>query len=450
MAATLVTTGLSQEVGVRYTYITDVEADWASLPNDTYFYDIETKLPHYKDSSGIVINIFGSSEQPTIYTADDSLVGNREVNLNGNDLTFKGNSGLNIKNILLNNTKALLSLSKEMSNSETRSIFIEGIQNGSTNNYWKIYQKGSSSLINNNGIGFYRNSTATQGTEYGMTGISAIDSALSIQNYANSTPRMHIYGGTTDVAGNGYLKFRNFSATTDNIYLARSGKNVINPDAVGGFTDAGVVIMGDDFEGDEKISLQESTRITKKLNLSSTSDGFLMPRLTTAQKVGIVTPDTHLMVFDTELGTIERWDGFNWVTQAGTGALGISGASGNYTYYSDYNTAIAAAVSGDTIEQFGNIIETGAVAVDITKNLTIQMSGYSYTLDNAGTDRAFTVTGVSLTDIKILNGTINRINGTGGGVLALNNNTTTKPTLSLEGTTLYCDLVGTQTLLFLY
>ena len=154
------------------------------------------------------------------------------------------------------------------------------------------------------------------------------------------------------------------------------------------------------------------------------------------------------MVFDTELSTIERWDGFKWVTQAGTGALGISGAGGDYTYYSDYNTAIAAASSGDTIEQFGNIIETGAVAVDITKNLTIQMNGYSYTLDNAGTDRAFTVTGLSLTDIKILNGTINRINGTGGGALALNQNTTTKPTISLEGTTLYCDLAGNQTLLY--
>ena len=448
MAATLVTTGVSQEVGVRYTYITDAEADWTNVPISTYFYDLETKLPYYKNADSEVLNIFASGGGDSIYTADGALTSDRTVDLDGNDLTFEGNSGLNIDNTTVNNNKALLSLSKGMSNSETRSTFIEGTQNGSTNNYWKIYQKGSSNFMNNNGIGFYRNNTATQGTEYGMMGISAVNSALYIANYTDSTSRMQFYGGTTDVTGNGYLKFRNFNASTDNIHIARSGKNFINPDSVGGFSDAGLVVMGNTYIGTEKISLQGSTLISEQLELSSTTDGFLMNRVTTVQKDAITNLPTNLMVFDTDLGTIERWDGFKWVTQSGTGALGISGAAGDYKYYPDYNTAITAALSGETIEQFGNIVETAAVTVTINKDITINMNGYSYTLDNAGTNRAFTIDGTSLSDIKILNGTINRINGTGGGLLNTTSVTVTvKPTLSLEGTTLYCDLAGTGTLL---
>ena len=81
MAATLVTTGLSQEVGVRYTYITDVEADWTSVPISTYFYDLETRLPYYKDSSGVVISIFESGGSDSLYTADGTIGTSRVATL---------------------------------------------------------------------------------------------------------------------------------------------------------------------------------------------------------------------------------------------------------------------------------------------------------------------------------------------------------------------------------
>ena len=199
--------------------------------------------------------------------------------------------------------------------------------------------------------------------------------------------------------------------------------------------------------GSEKLLINDKTKITDRLELSGTTDGFLMPRLTTAQKNAIATPDTHLFVFDTDLGTIERYDGSKWVTQAGNGVLGIANTDGSYVYYGDYNSAIAAASAGDTIEQFGDIVETGAVSLTIDKNITIQMNGYSYTLDNTGTTDCV-VLAINLSDIKILNGTINRINGTGGRCLYANGTTTTKPTLNLEGTTLYTDYSGTGSLMW--
>ena len=62
MAVTTVTSGLNQTKGIPYTVITDSSADWASVANDTYFYDIADGLPHYKDSSGTVLEVFGGGD----------------------------------------------------------------------------------------------------------------------------------------------------------------------------------------------------------------------------------------------------------------------------------------------------------------------------------------------------------------------------------------------------
>ncbi len=430
MAATLVTTGVPQEVGVRYTYITDVEADWASVPISTYFYDLETKLPYYKNADSEVLNIFNSGGGDSIYTADGTLTGNRTVDLDGNSLSFdNGVNGTVIVEGNSNTTQNILEL-----NGGTNAFGTGAVTVGT---YGNVEVKGT------NSAGNFKVLTMLGNEYFTLDG-----------NGNNSTLRTKAFDiGTSATTG---YKMSHDSGIHQFIRGGVVGAYFNLPSSSIQFWEAGMtskkfIVGGSALVGSEEISLQGSTLISKKLELSTTTDGFLMPRLTTAQKIAISSPDTNLMVFDTDLGTIERYDGFNWVTQSGTGALGISGAAGDYTYYPDYNTAIAAASSGDTIEQFGNIVETAAVTVSITKDITINMNGYSYTLDNAGTDRAFTITGISLSDIKILNGTINRINGTGGGLLNTSSVTVTdKPTLSLEGTTLYCDLAGTGTLLHVF
>ena len=102
--------------------------------------------------------------------------------------------------------------------------------------------------------------------------------------------------------------------------------------------------------------------------------------------------------------------------------LGIADSDGVYTYYSDYTTAIVAVPIGGTIEQFGDIIETGSVVIAITKSVNIQMNGYSYTLDNVDGTHAFTVSGASAKLVKINNGTINRKNGTGRTLQVISSN----------------------------
>lgn len=70
MAVTTVNTGINQEKGITYSVITDSSADWASVANDTYFYDLGDGLPYYKNSSGAVLKVFsGITVQETTSAA---------------------------------------------------------------------------------------------------------------------------------------------------------------------------------------------------------------------------------------------------------------------------------------------------------------------------------------------------------------------------------------------
>lgn len=49
------------------------------------------------------------------------------------------------------------------------------------------------------------------------------------------------------------------------------------------------------------------------LELSSTSRGILIPRMTSAQRIAIVTPATGLLVYDTTVKLFYYWDGAQWI-----------------------------------------------------------------------------------------------------------------------------------------
>lgn len=67
MAVVAITT--TMVAGVKYTHTTDSSADWASISNDTYFYDLTTKLVYYKDTTGKIVNSFSG----LVYFAESQL-----------------------------------------------------------------------------------------------------------------------------------------------------------------------------------------------------------------------------------------------------------------------------------------------------------------------------------------------------------------------------------------
>lgn len=58
--AVVAVTGIPS-AGVNYTVTTASSADWASVSNSTYFYDLTDKLVHYKNSAGTILEIFSSN-----------------------------------------------------------------------------------------------------------------------------------------------------------------------------------------------------------------------------------------------------------------------------------------------------------------------------------------------------------------------------------------------------
>ena len=97
----------------------------------------------------------------------------------------------------------------------------------------------------------------------------------------------------------------------------------------------------------------------------------------------------------------------------GSGIFGISDAAGVYTYYATLTLAMAAATSGQTIEMFANVTETGAVTITLKNGVNINGNGYTYTLNNSGLIHAFSAANSVVTSCNIKNLNVIRTGSTG-------------------------------------
>ena len=84
------------------------------------------------------------------------------------------------------------------------------------------------------------------------------------------------------------------------------------------------------------------------------------------------------------------------VSGGASGVFGISNSSGVYTYYTTLTLAMAAATSGQVIEMFADVTETGAVSVSLKTGVNINGNGHTYLLTNSGTSNCIQDNGVSV------------------------------------------------------
>jgi hypothetical protein len=96
-----------------------------------------------------------------------------------------------------------------------------------------------------------------------------------------------------------------------------------------------------------------------------------------------------------------------------SGIFGISDSAGTYTYYTTFTLAMAAATSGQTIEMFADVVETGAVTITLKNGVNINGNGYTYTLNNSGLTHAFSAANSVVTSCNILNLNVVRTGSTG-------------------------------------
>ncbi len=71
------------------------------------------------------------------------------------------------------------------------------------------------------------------------------------------------------------------------------------------------------------------------LDITATDKGFLMPRMTTAQKGAIASPAIGLQVYDTDTKSVWTFDGAAWKEGSGGAGKFIDGASPDIAYYPD-------------------------------------------------------------------------------------------------------------------
>jgi hypothetical protein len=89
-----------------------------------------------------------------------------------------------------------------------------------------------------------------------------------------------------------------------------------------------------------------------------------------------------------------------------SGVFGISNASGVYTYYATLTLAMAAAVSGQVIEMFADVVETGTIEIILKTGVNINGNGHTYTLNCTDFYNAFIDNSVAVSceiyNIKII------------------------------------------------
>jgi hypothetical protein len=165
------------------------------------------------------------------------------------------------------------------------------------------------------------------------------------------------------------------------------------------------------------------------LQINTTSQGFLQPRMTTVQKVAISTPATGLTVYDTTLNTNEYYDGAAWRSIASQAWVQSQGYLTGFT-------------EGDTLQI---VSDRGRVTTSLSSTGTTLVASattgytgvfFNYTLGDGTSYRAGTVTSVvsSGSTVEFTETSTNDIGntspvslsvGVGGGFINLSATTTT-------------------------
>ena len=191
---------------------------------------------------------------------------------------------------------------------------------------------------------------------------------------------------------------------------------------------------------------------TGKLELSSTDNGILLNRVTTAQMNAIASPNTNEIVYNTDLNALYRYDGANWVVlSAGYGLIEVirDSDSGVPTYFADLQTAINTtytASESSIVNVLSNIVvNTDIILSDnsnVSNSLIVDLNGFEIKNSQSDSTGIFKIAGNSPNlNVSVKNGRIVKENSTGGITIDVDGN---KNRVSFEN--LYCLSDGGTTL----
>ena len=457
MGITTINNGINQAISIRYSAITDSSVDWTGITNSTYFYDKDTRLPYYKNSGGTVVSLFeeggsGGSGSDTFVTGGTYTSSASTITLDrndGNSVSISGiTSGSGSDTFVTGGTYSGSTI--VLNRNDGNSVDVTGITSSNFANTNltldgdrdheldsnKLTIRGTTTSANSRIENIFVNPVVGGIVQDHYDKFSTLFHSLNRDSFGNTAAAVAYHRGGLDVGDKKKIELRAISTGTASYMLfsdqfsgayTKIGANVPHYFlAAAGALATHKFIVGDDAViGSEDISLQGDTLISKKLELSTTDDGFLMPRLTTAQKNAISSPDTNLMVFDTDLSGLQRYNGSAWVNVSDntfvTGGTYTSSAS---TITLDRNDGNSVSISGITSGSGSDTLYTadgtlsGARAVNLDGNNLTFNSGSGGNVEfngglSATTISATTYTGIDKSTVEISaqkdsSGTINK------------------------------------------
>ena len=252
-----------------------------------------------------------------LYNANGTLTGNRTVTMGGNTLSFTGGNVINNERLIVKggSTTGLTGNGLDLSLQNGNGII--QTYNWTTNSWGNLH-------LGNNG-----NTYIGQWPVFdGLKNIN-IGGGLEVRN--NGGDAFPVLHRTTSTSGFFYTQLR--TATVDRFAYGYSSaipgftvfNNQTNAHAftifntnsnvtIGSTTDAGFKF---DVNGtarvQNKLSVGTPTAASAVLEVTSTTQGVLFPRMTTAQKTAIGSPAAGLQVYDTTLNQMSYFNGTTWV-----------------------------------------------------------------------------------------------------------------------------------------
>jgi hypothetical protein len=151
--------------------------------------------------------------------------------------------------------------------------------------------------------------------------------------------------------------------------------------------------------------------------------------VTSAQKAAL-SPNTGDFVYDTDLNSLQRYDGSVWVSVAnGYGLVSVNDSNGVPTYYTDLKTAYDSTTSGIVVLHSDITVNT-VNTITFKNGVYIDLNGYTYTYDVSDGSAVFNTSGIITNfEFGVYNGYVNRLNQSGGSY-AINIGTNAKVDLS--------------------
>ena len=148
------------------------------------------------------------------------------------------------------------------------------------------------------------------------------------------------------------------------------------------------------------------------LDMTSTTQGVLIPRMTTAQRGAIATPAIGLQVYDTDTSSIWSYNGASWVNGTGGPGKFIDGASSDIAYYDG-----RVGIGRDDFSTVHKLWVEGVKSTDGTNTAIISNADYTGTGTSTATTAIAAVTSNqgtgSITTAAASQGILNNnINGT--------------------------------------